>query len=154
MIPDEQLNGIPIIAVDSAAKVGTKLFFNDNAEDGAYNLTTDSTFSKDIIIEALAEYGVTCQFVSFKEWREAVFEEHGSNSMAPFASLYAEEDGDSRLYKMHSLSREFGNINISEFSSKFKRNVPEVSELVASASQVVRRQLQSHFSGSNFAKKL
>ena len=149
MIPKGVFSGIPITAVDSAAVVTAKLLFTDGLEDGVYNFTVDSTMTEDNVYQQLLSYGVSCELVPFSEWRDAIFEDQENNAMAPFASLYEDKDGESRLFSLHALSKESGNINVSYFSDKMKRNYPDISKIILTASELLRLHLEAQFRGGN-----
>ena len=152
MLPKGVFSGIPIMAVDSAAVVTAKLLFTDGLEDGVYNLTVDSSISEENINDLLEEYGASCEMVPFSEWRDAIFEEQDGNVMAPFASLYGDKDGESRIFTLHSLSKESKNINVSYFSDKMKRNYPEISNIVLPAMDLLRLHMQVQFQGGSESK--
>jgi len=143
MVPKERLNGIPIIAVDSAAKVTTYLFLSDRAEIGMYNMTVASTMSEEILHDGLGEFGMSCEFVPSEEWRDAVFEDQAPALMGPLKSLYMDEKLD--FYSLHAYSGEIENINISNFSSKMTKNVPGIEKHVPPASSILRRMLRAHY---------
>jgi thioester reductase-like protein len=147
IIPRQQFNGIPIMGVDSAAIVGLGLFLKDGTEDGLYNLTIESMDLETDVMEVLTEYGISMEFVSFEEWRDAVFDEGNEGGMGPLAALYANDGKDSKIFSMHSLAREAGTINVTTFSEKMVRNLPEVSDIVVPAGTVARRHLEAHFQG-------
>jgi len=88
MIPKGLFSGVPIMAVDSGSKVTTMLFLNDAAERGVYNITTESTLTEDMMLSILSVYGVNCETVTWKEWREAILEDpESADAMNPVKSL-------------------------------------------------------------------
>ena len=148
MIP-AGLNGTPIIAANSAAKIIINLFFSNEAENGVYNLTVASAPMEDVFAEVLDEHSIKCEVVMFRKWRDAVFEKGDEKMLGPIFWLYADDGEDPRIFSLHPLFKELKNINLSDFSPKMKKNVPGVSELVVAVKDLISRHLRVHFGDTN-----
>jgi len=145
LIPRGPFNGIAIVAVDSAAKVTIDFFLSGKAEFGVYNLTASSSVSEQVISDVLErDYGINCEVVPLKEWRDVIFEENGPawNLVSPVKSFYEEEQFNRSI---QFLARGQENIQTSGFSPKMSKNFPELCHYLEPAELILERHLWAHF---------
>lgn len=147
--PQFDQNGLPFMAVDTAASISTKIFLKDDSEEGVYNLTSSSTVTQDEIRDTFKKFGVDGNFVPFSEWRDSVFEELDvkNNVLAPFLTLYEDDQStrEQKYLKLHPLANSISRIQMNTISRKVKRNFPEVEQEIASAKDLLQLHLQFHF---------
>jgi len=149
LIPKVFRDGLPMMPVDVSAKVSTKLFLSDTAERGVYNFSNDSDVSEEDILQVFQEFGINAEYVSFKEWRDAVFDESGDdpNLLGPLRELYADtEDSEtSTVFTLHPLAPTAESVSFGNFSQKLDRNLPGVREVFVSPKIVLQRHLNYHY---------
>ncbi len=149
LIPRGHLNGAPVVALDAAAKLAMNIFFNDNAEDGVYNLTVDFPLTDTQMLNLMSSYGISAEAVSFEEWRDAIFDESEGSAIDMLASLYTDQQPGSKNYNMATICKNEGDLYPHTFSPKVKTICPEVSKLIPASETVVRRCLEAQFHGGN-----
>jgi len=138
-------NGVPFMAVDTAARVSANIFLNDKSEDGIYNLHCGSSTSEEDVLEAFRKFGVEGSFVPYAEWRNTVFEEMDKNSLGPVAELYANDEAENPVYlTYHPLGQKMDNLNMNEASEKVKRNCQNSWE-VLNPKDLLEKHLKFHF---------
>jgi thioester reductase-like protein len=144
--PSFDQNGVPIMPVDTAADISTRLFLSDSAETGVYNLTNNSIAAEEDIKEAFSIYGIDGEFVPFSEWRDVVFEDSADmNALGPLSFLYEDEGSAPRYLSFHPLANEFPSLQINRLSSKLQTNLPGVEKTIVPAKLLLERHLDSHF---------
>jgi hypothetical protein len=155
MFPRLGHNGLPLMPVDVAAKLSTRLLFSDEAETGVYNCLNESTGSEQEIIEAFAYFGIHGEFVPFSEWRDAAFntsdEGEEENQFEYLRDIYEDDaSGMSRFLKMHPFISNLRNVNFSEASKKFKKNIPQSASMSVPVKVFLRKNLEHFLRKSNF----
>jgi len=129
------------MAVDTAAKISSRIFLKDSSEGGVYNLTSSSQVSEDDVTEVFGKFGIHGEFIPFLEWRNEVFEEVDKNALGPVGYLYEDEGEAPRYLRFHPLAGDVEKLEINSLSKKVLRNLPEVQDLIVPAKTVVERHL-------------
>lgn len=143
--PSFDQNGVPVMAVDTAAKISSRIFLKDSSEDGVYNLTSHSQISEEDIKEVFGNFGIHGEWIPFIEWRNEVFEEIDKNVLGPVGYLYEDEGEAPRYLGFHPLASEVEQLEFNSLSPKVLRNLPEVRDLILPPRVIVERHLAHYF---------
>jgi hypothetical protein len=137
----------PIASVDFCANLSAHIFLSDAADDGIYNLTTDSPFSSADFAGITREFEFPCRVVSFEEWRDRVFGTGDAEvtNMKPFRRMYEYQTPGSQELNVQQFLKELEQVDTSDFSAKFKKNCPGISENMMGTKELVRTLLRVNF---------
>jgi hypothetical protein len=137
----------PIASVDFCANLSAHIFLSDAADDGIYNLTTDSPFSSEDFAGIMRDFGLPCRVVSLEEWRDRVFGTGDAEvtNMKPFRRMYEYQTPGSQELNVQQFLKELEQVDTSDFSAKFKKNCPGISENMMGTKELVRTLLRVNF---------
>lgn len=120
---------IGLVPFDIASYVSVKLFLNDSAEFGVYNINNPSAEKIGDLLKGINEKGYKLDLVPYEIWRNAAFKLPQSE-LAPFAELYTKDLLKSESFLNHFIVKQLAGFETAKLffanSNKLKKYVPDV----------------------------
>jgi thioester reductase-like protein len=128
------------LPVDVAATITMRLFFNDESEVGAYNITNPFVTNQEELLAVSSEKSSPVKLVSHAEWLEGISAKGETSFLFPLREIYLKGDGLIQFIRSSPATELIFTDESKAFaiSPKIKKYVPGVETLFPTPSDILR----------------